>query len=282
MFIIRFGEEICFTYPKDRKKSQMFYFSSLQSGAVIETIRSNEPIEVCARKLSAECAEFDFGLNNSYRYARDLELSLQYYYRNRLSTWEMFFDTMFPNRQSSEQIKRKCDTIFQIAFNMIHSGQKKTPMYTAIAQSIHDTCKSKKLIQIMNRLGVCISYDDLERIDIDIAKRTIDLAGSNRVPVPLNVTPSSIIHGATDNFDHEENTSSGIGGSHDTILMLFQNNVKDDDKTNAISEKPINNDGLLPNKRSLNSLLDCQKIIKVGKFSNRGNIPEDFVCESAS
>ena len=25
-----------------------------------------------------------------------------------------------------------------------------------------------------------------------------------------------------DNFDHEENTVSGIGGSHDAILVLFQ------------------------------------------------------------
>ena len=26
-----------------------------------------------------------------------------------------------------------------------------------------------------------------------------------------------------DNFDHDENTLSGIGGSHDTVLVLFQN-----------------------------------------------------------
>ena len=26
-----------------------------------------------------------------------------------------------------------------------------------------------------------------------------------------------------DNFDHEENKQSGKGGSHDTIMMLFQN-----------------------------------------------------------
>ena len=34
--------------------------------------------------------------------------------------------------------------------------------------------------------------------------------------------PPLIIHGTMDNFDHEENTKSGIGGSHDTILMMFQ------------------------------------------------------------
>ena len=45
----------------------------------------------------------------------------------------------------------------------------------------------------------------------------------NRVPVSLNINPTSIVHGVTDNFDRDENTSSGIGGGHDTILMLFQN-----------------------------------------------------------
>ena len=32
-----------------------------------------------------------------------------------------------------------------------------------------------------------------------------------------------MIYGVMDNFDYEENTLSGIEGSHDTILMLFQN-----------------------------------------------------------
>ena len=42
-----------------------------------------------------------------------------------------------------------------------------------------------------------------------------------------------------DNFDHEENTKSGIEGSRNTILMLFQNG-EDNDQTsvNGISAKP--------------------------------------------
>ena len=91
-----------------------------------------------------------------------------------------------------------------------------------ISQSIHNTCKSKNLIQIFNRLGLGISYDEVEWIDIGITQKIINLTGPNRVPVPKNISSSLIIHGAMDNFDHEENTLSGIGGSHDTILVLFQ------------------------------------------------------------
>ena len=78
-----------------------------------------------------------------------------------------------------------------------------------------------------------------------------------------------------DNFDHEENTSSGIGGSHDTILVLFQKS--DEIETNEeISHKPAEIAVLSQNKQSLSHVLDCQKLIKRGKFSNRANIPPDF------
>ena len=53
-------------------------------------------------------------------------------------------------------------------------------------------------------------------------QQLINLAGPCRVPVSENIDDTSILHGVADNFDHEENTESGIGGSHDTILTLFQ------------------------------------------------------------
>ena len=86
---------------------------------------------------------------------------------------------------------------------------------------------------------------------------------------------SLIVQGAMDNFDHEENTSSGIGGSHDTILVLFQKS-DEIETTNEISQKPAEITSLSPNKRSLSHILDCQKLIKRGKFSSRGNIPSNF------
>ena len=53
---------------------------------------------------------------------------------------------------------------------LIHNAQKKTPLH---AETIHDTCRSKKLINIMNHLGICISYDDMERIYTALANRVI-------------------------------------------------------------------------------------------------------------
>ena len=97
-------------------------------------------------------------------------------------------------------------------------------MHVALSQTIHDTCKSKRLITIVNRLGPCSGYHDLSRIDTGLAKHINALAGPQRIPVPPSILPDSSIHGAMVYFEHKEHTPSGIGGSHDTILMLFQNN----------------------------------------------------------
>ena len=101
---------------------------------------------------------------------------------------------------------------------------------------------------MFNRLGSCISYDDLERVDIDITQEIINLAGPNRVPVPKNINSSSIIHGTMDNFDHEENTLSGVGESHVSILVLFQNPGMNH-ITEKISTESVNICGMSANKR---------------------------------
>ena len=124
---------------------------------------------------------------------------------------------------------------------------------------------------MFNRLGLCISYDNFKRVDIAITQELNNLAGSNRVPVPKNINSSSIIHGAMDNFDHEENTLSGIGGNHDTTLVLFQKpGMKD--ITEKISTKLFNICGMSANKRSLSQTLDCQILTRKVAFSSRRTI----------
>ena len=157
-------------------------------------------------------------------------------------------------------------------FNMINHGRQKTPLH--FAEGIRDTCKSKSkcLIEIFNHLGLCISYDDLERIDICQTQQLINLAGPSGVPVPETIDDSSVVHGGADNVDHKENTESDIGGSHDTILVLFQKGNQDQVDDEVISQKLGDIAEISPNQRSLSHILECQKLIKEGKFSNRGEI----------
>ena len=154
--------------------------------------------------------------------------------------------------------------IFQIVHNLVNDGLWKTPLHVALLQTTHDICKSKRLITILNRLGLCSNYHDLARIDTGLAKHTIALAGLHRVPIPPSILPGSSIHGAMDNFDHEEHTLSGIGGSYDTILMLFKknDNPSEDQEVAAFSIKTV-----LEQKRNYRSLEDIMDWSRL-KFAN--------------
>ena len=179
---------------------------------------------------------------------------------------------MFPQRSRSENIIRKCDTIFQIVFNLVHNGRKNVPLHIGISQSIHDKCRSKQLIQIFNKLGLCISYDELERIDCSLANEIMDSCVENKVSLPPTITSSSTIHGAMDNFDHNENTLSGKGSSHDTILMVFQNSDTSTETENVL-HKSVNCN--LERSRSFKFDLDCQKVLPFQKLA-RGKIPDNL------
>ena len=221
MLIDHYGDETCFSYPKDRQKSQMLF--SAKKVDIAETLRLNDNIKSYAEKLREESRSYDFGLNNSHCSSEDLLISLNQLTENHPMAWTTFFNAIFPYRKKSEHIKHKTDVLFQIFFTPIHNGQKKTPLHVSLCETIHDTCRYKKLIQILNRMGLGMRHDELEKTDVCLAERTIAAARPHRTRVSSIIKENTIIHGAMDNFDHEENTQSGKRGSHDTVLMLFQN-----------------------------------------------------------
>ena len=114
-------------------------------------------------------------------------------------------------------------------------------------------------------MGFTISYSKLEKIDNGLAQRTIRRAGDDHVPIPPSIKLSVLIQGAMDNFDHEENTYSGIGGSLDTVLVLFQNCQNATEHNIAKSKEPPNDDN-----KPVNSILNCQKSVLLGRLHGRG------------
>ncbi|KAK3870910.1 hypothetical protein Pcinc_023936 [Petrolisthes cinctipes] len=80
--------------------------------------------------------------------------------------------------------------------------------------------------------GLAISYDEILRYHSDMASY-VTATSQNQVPLPSQFKPSQLTLGAFDNFDHEETTMSGTGGSHDTDMILLQ-----DKSTDVSSSKP--------------------------------------------
>ena len=106
LLINHFDDQLAFMYPKDKRKSQMFYLSSVQTADVMETIRVNDPVEVCVEKLKSECKSYDFQLNESFHKASDLKIAMErlHSYEN-LETWNKFFNYFFPTVLPRSQFK---------------------------------------------------------------------------------------------------------------------------------------------------------------------------------
>ena len=123
-------------------------------------------------------------------------------------------------------------------------------------------------------MGLCMSYDKLEKIDVSLAERIIATEGPHRTPVYSTIQENIIIHGAMNNFGHEKNTQSGKKRSHDTVLILFQNsNGTSQDSYLIISRT---SDNITPKRRSLEHILNCQKLVRWGRLTERGRINDTF------
>ena len=110
----------------------------------------------------------------------------------------------------------------------------------------------------MNRLNLAISYDSMKRINTSLGQKMVEDTLPNRCPVSSVISEWHVVQGAMDNFDHTEITVSGKDSSHDTVLVIFQNQPRDsysEDIQMTSCSKPLG-------KRKFADVLPCQVIQK--------------------
>ena len=162
-------------------------------------------------------------------------------------------------------------TIFQIACFNINNDTIKTPLHVSIGHTVHEIIRSKQLIHILNRLGICMSYDEIKRQNCSLSLRTIHMFWNENVSLPPSILPGNLVQAAIDKFDHEERTPSRIGGSHDIIMVVFQNNQQHQEKT-AIKKSDFN---INYTQKKLTCILPCQVLNKYN-HTKRAKIPMNF------
>ena len=138
--------------------------------------------------------------------------------KNRPPIWEEFCSNFFKGKATTQL---KTDVVFQILHYNLTGGKEPTPFHIKVAEGVHGLTRSKQLVTALNHHGICVSYNTVKRIDVDLAERIITTAGNNRVPLPSVLEATSPLNGALDNFDRNESTLAGTGSTHDTILVLF-------------------------------------------------------------
>ena len=119
--------------------------------------------------------KISFNLDDRNCNARYVRNSLSQYKLHKPPMWEMLFNSLFPQCNRFEYMIRKCDTIFQIVFNLVHSCRNKVPLHISISQGIHDKCRSKQLIQILNKLELCFNYDKLKIKRCPLANKIMNI-----------------------------------------------------------------------------------------------------------
>lgn len=130
--------------------------------------------------------------------------------------------------------------------------KKRTPLHTMTGLAVHNTCKSSALIKSLNRTGMSISYDEVQRCRTNLASFTVE-SGKNNVPIPSHFDHSKFTTAAFDIFDHDEATESGLKGTHDTVTVIFE------EKSDIVHRKPnISETDVCRSARSFHEELKCQ------------------------
>ena len=112
----------------------MFFSANVRAGEIAESLSSktdDDIIIACAKILREESNSYNFDIDNCYCDANDVNISFNIYKDDRTKSWETFFKSLVKVRSTSEDFTRKCDTLFQQIFYLIHNGRKETPLHVS-------------------------------------------------------------------------------------------------------------------------------------------------------
>ena len=284
-----FGNGIKFSKPTEANKPLMFFSSDLQTEEVADVIRSCNPITECALLLRESLQKLDFGLNDKFGDVQDLrsawteskipEVFIKFFSvlfnvnEDKIEECEILEnedDDELEKGKHSHRWNLKTKTLLQIMYYNIHHGTRKTPFHMMVGESIHEKCRSKTLITSLNHAGLSVSYNEVIRHHHNLAQYAVKQSPF-QVPMPSHFKADSFTIGAFDNFDHEEATLSGVGGSHDTVCVLFQEKPVETPVKPCLSETEVSR-----GMKAIQELLPCQKLQFYLKPAKRPDLPSNY------
>ena len=132
--------------------------------------------------------------------------------------------------------------------------KKHHSIYLLATVYIYEKCKSREVLTSLNKVGVSVSYNEVQRARNDLARFTYFQSKNEGVPIPSHFSKDEFTIGAFDNFNHSDRSSlSGTFSNHDTVMTLFQ--VKPEQP----SKKPDKTQIDLTKVTTKGKLLPCQE-----------------------
>lgn len=115
--------------------------------------------------------------------------------------------------------------ILSIAQDIIHcssNARVKTPKHVGLAISTHHLTSSKQMITLLNRMGHCISYDEMKSVDASLATEVLAQSEEYGTVLPSNIVPGSFVQMGSDNNDFNDETVDGKNTTHVTTMVVYQ------------------------------------------------------------
>ena len=142
LIIELYGDGVCFTYPTNKRISQMVFSTKSNPASFLESARVS-PVQRVASSLEQELKAYNFGLDKSFCDPQDLQLSLTALHENPPAKWEEFLSHLFKGKKISNIVKY---VIFQILHYAMSGGKELTPFHVMVAEAVHSLTRSKELI----------------------------------------------------------------------------------------------------------------------------------------
>lgn len=133
-----------------------------------------------------------------------------------------------PKSSGKDRNNVKIVSICHHIMHCVTNGQLKTPVSVYLGLAMKTLTSSKKIVNILNRLGLCSSYNVVSQIETELAH--ISEERQCRLPDGFVANRPDLCTGvAWDNYDRFVETKDGFDTLHDTVGIVYQNISQDTD-----------------------------------------------------
>ena len=118
-------------------------------------------------------------------------------------------------------LERKVESLSQDALYCVSRGKIKPPKHLCMGLGMKSLTGSRRIVEILNRMGHSIGYHMAESIETEVASSILE---KNRLLPDIMQQQAGLSTGiAWDNYDELTETLSGKNTLHDTVGICYQN-----------------------------------------------------------
>ena len=108
-------------------------------------------------------------------------------------TGEQYSDDS-PSSARSTTDERKIVMAGQDLIHCASHARVKLPKHVGLAMTVKHLTGSKQLITLLNRMGYCSSYEEIEQVETSLANESLARAHASGVVIPTNIRPGGSDH----------------------------------------------------------------------------------------